>query len=363
MNTSNKLNQQSNGQSNTQANKQVLVLGATGGVGSEVARLLMRRGWQVTALHRNPEQLKDKSAAHFWLAGDAMNREDVVQAAAGKQVIVHAVNPPGYRDWEKLVLPMIENSIAAARASGARILLPGTVYNFGPDSFPEIEENAAQFPITKKGKIRVELEHRLRLAASQGVKSLIVRAGDFFGPKAANNWFSQGLVKPSQPVKTVSYPGKAGIGHQWAYLPDVAETMVRLLERENEMEAFARFHMEGHWDHDGTQMVDAIRRVSAQPALKTSWFPWPVFRLLAPFQQTLKEMLEMRYLWQTPVRMRNDKLVKFLGEEPRTALDAAVRTSLIGMGCIKPELASTEIAHSSIPDTRYLRLTTNHDRA
>lgn len=54
-----------------------------------------------------------------------------------------------------------------------------------------------------------------------------LRAGDFFGPKTANNWFSQGLVKPGKPVTAISYPGKRGVSHQWAYLPDVAETMVQ----------------------------------------------------------------------------------------------------------------------------------------
>jgi hypothetical protein len=29
---------------------------------------------------------------------------------------------------------------------------------------------------------------------------LIVRAGDFFGPRAANNWFSHGLVTPGKPL-------------------------------------------------------------------------------------------------------------------------------------------------------------------
>ena len=37
---------------------------------------------------------------------------------------MHAVNPSGYRNWATLVLPMIENTIAAARISGARVLLP-----------------------------------------------------------------------------------------------------------------------------------------------------------------------------------------------------------------------------------------------
>jgi hypothetical protein len=56
------------------------------------------------------------------------------------QAIVHAVNPPEYRNWAALVLPMIENTIAAAKTSGARILLPGTIYNFGPDAFPVFTE-------------------------------------------------------------------------------------------------------------------------------------------------------------------------------------------------------------------------------
>src|SRR5690606_31022307 len=97
-------------------------------------------------------------------------------------VIVHAVNPPGYRNWDRLVLPMIDNTIAAARAAGgARIVLPGTIYNFDPAKTPVISEISPQHPQSRKGAIRVELEERLRRAAPD-VPSLILRAGDFFGP-------------------------------------------------------------------------------------------------------------------------------------------------------------------------------------
>jgi nucleoside-diphosphate-sugar epimerase len=100
----------------------------------------------------------------------------------------------------------------------------------------------------------------------EGARVLIVRAGDFFGPKSGNNsWFSQGLVTPGKPVTAVSYPGRHGVGHQWAYLPDVARTMVELLERRESLESFATFHMAGHWDADGTQMVESIRRVVKHP--------------------------------------------------------------------------------------------------
>jgi nucleoside-diphosphate-sugar epimerase len=314
-------------------NKTALVLGATGGIGGEVAHRLAASGWHVRALNRRP-RASTPDDPFAWITGDAMVAEDVARAAGGASLIVHAVNPPGYRNWGELVLPMLDNSIAAARATGARILLPGTVYNYGPDAFPDLTEDKPQHAVTIKGRIRVEMERRLAaLAASGDAKVLIVRAGDFFGPHAANNWFSQGLVKPGKRPSAITCPGKPGVGHQWAYLPDVAETMVRLIEQ-GDLDDFASFHMAGHWDADGTAMVDAIRRALGGPAIRTTRLPWLAMRLAAPFVPMFRELLEMKYLWDQPVRLRNDRLVAKLGSEPRTPLDDAVRATLVGLGCV-----------------------------
>jgi nucleoside-diphosphate-sugar epimerase len=317
-------------------NRIALVLGATGGSGGEVARLLIARGWSVHALHRDPGALSAsvKASGPIWHRGDAMSASDVAAAAAEASVIVHAVNPPGYRNWGQLVLPLLDNTIAAALANGARIVLPGNVYNFGPDAFPAPEENSPQNPVTAKGRIRVEMERRLRVASTAGAGVLIVRAGDFFGPKAANNWFSQGLIKPGKPVSTITYPGRRGIGHQWAYLPDVAETIVRLLEKPEALATFAVFQMDGHWDADGTQMIDAIRTVVGNPRIKLRKVPWPLMRLLSPVVPLFREVAEMQYLWRIPVRMNNKRLTAALGKEPHTPLDVAVRNTLIGLGCL-----------------------------
>jgi nucleoside-diphosphate-sugar epimerase len=315
--------------------KTALVLGATGGIGGEVARLLKTRGWTVRALHRDAARMAANNADFDWTQGDAMRAGDVIAAARGAALIVHAVNPPGYRDWDKLVLPMLDSTIAAARASGARILLPGTIYNYGPDAFPDLEETSAQNPITAKGAIRVEMERQLHVTAATGTPVLIVRAGDFFGPNAANNWFSQGLVKPGRPITAISYPGRPGIGHQWAYLPDVAETMVRLVEIGETLPPFATFQMEGHWDEDGSGMIGAIRRAIGKPGLKVRPLSWRLLALASPFVPLFRELREMRYLWETPIRMNNARLVSTLGTEPHTPLDDAVRATLAGLGCLR----------------------------
>lgn len=317
--------------------KIVLVLGASGGIGGEVARQLRDAGWTVRALKRGATQAVEQRDGMTWLRGDALNRQDVTAAAEGCSVIVHAVNPPGYRRWSELVLPMVDNTVDAAIKNGATIVLPGTIYNYGPDAFPVLSEDSPQHPVTRKGAIRVQLERRLFEASQRGARVLIVRAGDFFGPQAGNNWFSQGVIKPGLPVKSVSYPGQPGVGHQWSYLPDVARTMVDLLARRDALQHFATFHMAGHFDGDGTQMTSSIRRVVAKRAgskAKVAAFPWWVISLASPFVATFREMREMRYLWRHPIRMDNGRLTAMLGREPHTPLDQAVETTLVGLGCL-----------------------------
>lgn len=319
--------------------KTALVLGASGGIGGEVARQLRDAGWIVKALKRGQPGAQETRDGIEWWRGDALDAADVAAAAQGCSVIVHAVNPPGYRDWDRLVLPMLDNSIAAAKAQQATLVLPGTVYNFGPDALATpLREDAPQHPATRKGAIRVEMEARLRAASEGGMRVIVVRAGDFFGPRPGNNWFSQGLVKPGKPVTTISNPSAPGVGHQWAYLPDVARTMVELLDRRHALPAFASYHMAGHWDANGRQMAEAIQRVAARHGRtpRIAALPWWLLNLASPFVVAFREMREMRYLWRQPVRMDNANLLAVLGREPHTPLDEAVEAALLGLGCLPP---------------------------
>lgn len=315
-----------------------LIIGATGGIGSETALALIAHGWRIRALNRNP----DRASRDFawlgpveWVKGDAMKTADVVAASKGVSLVVHAANPPGYRNWKGTALPMLDSSIAAAKAAGARIVFPGTVYNFGPDAFPFIAETSPQKPKTRKGAIRVAMEARLKAASTEGVRVLIVRAGDFVGCHGGNNWFAQGLVKPGKRLRSVTYPGRRDVGHAWAYLPDLAETIVRLVERESDLTGFDVFHFGGHWFEKGVEIAEMTRRAAGVPNAPIRRFPWFAVYLLAPFVETFREMLEMRYLWKVPVRLDNAKLVAFLGEEPHTPTDIALRTTLEGLGCLK----------------------------
>jgi len=248
-------------------------------------------------------------------------------------LVFHGANPPGYKRWRELAIPMLANSIAAARASGARFVFPGNVYNFGPNAGIVVDETSPQNPTTRKGRVRVEMETMLAAAARDGARSIIVRAGDFLAA-SGGSWFSAAMVKPGVPIRKVTYPGDSAVGHAWAYLPDLAETVARLADIESELGAFEVFHFGGYWIDPGIEICQAVRRVVGNPNLPIRSFPWPLVYVASPFVTFMRELIEMRYLWQKPLRLDNAKLVRCLGEEPHTPLDEAVAATLRGMKAI-----------------------------
>ncbi|WP_229169185.1 NAD-dependent epimerase/dehydratase family protein [Bradyrhizobium altum] len=316
--------------------KTALMIGATGGVGREVARALVRRGWHLRCLSRTPNPVSASLPGNgvAWINGDAMKADDVVNAARDVALIVHAANPPRYKNWRGLAMPMLRNSIEAARASSARLIFPGNLYNFGADAGPLLSETTLQQPNTRKGRVRSEMEDMLRAAAATGTRSLVVRAGDVFGGHGPSSNFSNVLIKPRQSLRAILYPGPPATGHAWAYLPDYAEAIARLAEIEADLPSFDVFHFGGHWIEPGIELAQSIRRAAGRLDLPIRRFPWLAVRLLAPFVPLLREVEEVRYLWDVPLRLDNSKLIALIGDEPHTPLDQAVRASLLELGCL-----------------------------
>lgn len=142
------------------------------------------------------------------------------------------------------------------------------------------------------------------------------------------------MVTPNRPLTRITYLGKKEVGHSWTYLPDAGEAFAQLMDREPELEDFARFHLRGSWDADGTAMIRAIRKAAGKPSLPVRALPWFIFKLASPFNETLRELYATHPLWETPIDLDNARLVQFLGQEPHAPLDKAVETTLRALGCL-----------------------------
>ncbi|BAM89157.1 conserved hypothetical protein [Bradyrhizobium oligotrophicum S58] len=307
-----------------------LILGLTGAIGGAIATALTRRGFIIRTLTRRPPAGRPPFAFPVdWRDGDARDAASVLAAAEGASLIVHGVNPPGYARWREDALPMLANTIAAARAVGATIVFPGNVYVYSSASPSVVSETTPRQPTTRKGQVRLEMEEMLEQAAREhGVRVIAIRAGDFFGPGVGNSWFAQALAKGGRAAKSVQSLTRPGIGHAWAFVPDLAETFARLVDISADLPACTMLNFAGHYDATGHDMTDAVRRVMGRPDLPVKPFPWIILWLAAPFVGFMREAIEMRWLWKQSLALDKGRLVGLLGEEPHTPLEDAVRAAL-----------------------------------
>lgn len=303
----------------------VLILGAAGRLGQCLCSAFADAGWRVLAQARKP--LPVEIAAHPRIRAlrcDATDVAALTAGAVGAAVIVNALNPP-YTEWDRLALPLADAALSAARVTGALLMLPGNIYNFGNALPPRLAPNTPEHGNTAKARIRIETEARLKAAVTEGIDSVVIRAGDFFGGRGSGTWLDMALASKLARGRIV-YPGTPDIAHAWAYLPDLAQTFVQVASRRATLHGHHRFHFEGH-TLSGNDWRWALEAITGR-TLQLRDLPWGFIRLASPLVPMWRELLPMRYLWRRPHALDDAGLRALLGEVAHTPLPQALRAAL-----------------------------------
>ena len=153
--------------------------------------------------------------------GDAMSAADVAWRQPAFP-IVHAVNPPGYRNGASWCADDRQYHCGSAPPARTSCRAPSTI--------------SGRTPSRSAGNVAATPGHRQGPDLCRDGAALARRrprvsrpdrpGGRFFDPGRATTGFPKGWSPANRSPR--SRTGPARIGHQWAYLPDVAETMVRL---------------------------------------------------------------------------------------------------------------------------------------
>lgn len=298
-----------------------LILGSTGRFGRAAAIAFRAAGWRVTEWRR-PDP--DAAASPEIIRGD-LRDHDMLRRAAEVDVIVNALNP-AYPDWERDLPWMTVAVIDAAKATGATILIPGNVYNYGRNLPPRLTSATPHIGDHKKARLRIEMEAAYR---ASGVKTIILRGGDFIDTAPGDNWF-EGQITAKVAKGKVMYPGPTDLTHAWAYLPDMARAAEMLAALRDSLPDFADIGFPGY-ALTGGAMLDLVERAAGRP-LKRGGAPWFALNLLGLFIPLMREIAAMRYLWDRPHRIEAAVFSRILpGFQPTEPIDA-VRASLIGCG-------------------------------
>jgi nucleoside-diphosphate-sugar epimerase len=302
----------------------ILVLGAAGRLGFAASEAFRDARWQVKGLVR---PRRAGAVPRGVEPVEAVTRDEAVAAASGCDVVLNALNP-AITEWDKNALSLAYGAIAAAEGSGATLLFPGSVWNYGRGMPPVLDESTPMQPTTRKGKMRVEIEHRIREACDGGMRAILLRAGDFFGG-GSGSWFDLVIAKDIARGR-LTYPGPLDVPHAWAYLPDYAATLVRLAEARTGFGPFEAFGFPGH-TVTGKEFIATIESVTRSKFTlrpMSWWFLKTVGQLMAMG----RELSELEYLWRVPHRISGDKLKAALGDIPHTPLPKAIAASLRSVG-------------------------------
>lgn len=281
--------------------RSVLILGASGRFGRACSKAFSDGGWQV--------QHFDRSA------------DNLMIAARGVQVIVNGWNPD-YPDWAAQVPDLHAQVIDAARSSGATVIVPGNVYVFGAQTLGPWSENTTHQARNPLGCIRIEMEAAYRRS---GVRTILLRAGDFLDTRASGNWFDMIMTKDLAKGR-FTYPGNPDLSHVWAYLPDLARAAVALADLGDSLPVYADVPYPGYL-LTGQELLAAVNRVVARPT-RLKHMNWLPLQLARPFWAMGRCLLEMRYLWTTAHCLNGTLIETLLPDFHQTPLDVAIASAL-----------------------------------
>jgi nucleoside-diphosphate-sugar epimerase len=315
--------------------RRVLVLGAAGRFGAAAVAAFAEAGWQVLAQARRAPAALPRGAVH--LGVELADTAALARAAVGAAVVVHAVNP-AYTEWQTQLLPLARPGMDVAGQLGATFMLPGNVYPYGSTMPALLREDTPWRPDTVKGRLRAQLEEELAARAPTGLRSVVIRAGDFYGA-GQGSWLDLVVVKSLAAGKLV-YPGPLDVPHAWAYLPDLARAFVAVAAKAEALGGAGRttLHFAGH-ALTGAQWLDAVEcaalRIGAVPAgrsLARGGMPWALIRAGGLVVPMWREIAEMAYLWRVPHALAGERLSGLLGAVPATPVDEALGAALRALG-------------------------------
>jgi nucleoside-diphosphate-sugar epimerase len=301
------------------------VIFGTGAIGLATFDALRRRGETARLVNRSgharvPEDVEV-------IGGDARDPAFTTTVADGAQVIYQTLNPP-YAEWTTQFPLLQAGVLAAAEATGARLVSMENVYMYGRPAGRVLTEDRAYDAHTKKGQLRGRMARELLAAHDAGrVEVAIGRASDYFGPRGGAQSNLGDRVFPAVLAgKTATVLGDPDQPHTYTYVPDIGEGLTVLGEHPDAPGQV--WHLPNDPDTRTTrQLVDLVYRQAGRQRGKLRRLPPLLLRAVGLVNPTMRELVEMQYQFDEPFVVDSSKITNKLGVEA-TPVEVALTHTL-----------------------------------
>jgi nucleoside-diphosphate-sugar epimerase len=207
----------------------VFLTGATGYIGSAVARELVKKGHSLIALTRTSEaetKLVTLSSAMDceFVRGDVLNATSVRRGAEKADAVIHAASP-GNETYAAADNNVIGTVIDAFAGSGRPCIYTSGIAVHRSTRGKTIDETAPYDP-SPMVAFRVECERRVKAAAERGVRSVVLSPAFVYGLAGGLTalWFES-----ARDYGIVRYVGDGTNHWTTVHVEDLADLYVRAL--------------------------------------------------------------------------------------------------------------------------------------
>jgi nucleoside-diphosphate-sugar epimerase len=301
------------------------VIFGTGAVGIATLEALRRRGERVRLVNRSGHAAVPDDVEV--VGGDARDPGFTAAAAQGARVVYQTLNPP-YTEWTAQFPALQAGVLAAAEATGARLVSMENVYMYGRPAGQPLTEDRPYDAHTRKGWLRGRMARDLLAVHQDGrVEVAIGRASDYFGPRGgAQSNLGDRVFTAALAGRTASVLGDLDQPHTYSYIPDIGEGLAVLGEHPDAPGEV--WHLPNDPDTSSTrQLVDIVYRHAGRQKTKVRAVPPLVLRGVGLFNATVRELLEMTYQFDEPFTVDSSKMAAKLGVQA-TPNDQALADTL-----------------------------------
>ena len=285
------------------------ILGANGVVGRELSRRLPEYADRIRQVSRSPRAVNATDELH---SADLLDARATADAVAGSTVtyLVAGLKYDG-KVWEQQWPRVMRNAIDACKRHGSALVFLDNVYAYGRVEGVMTEETPYN-PCSRKGEVRARVATMLMEDVKRGeLRGMIVRAADFYGPRALLSVTHVTVTARLEARKTPQWFGNANAVHTFTYTPDVGRSLAVL---GNTPSAYGQvWHaLTSKEPMTGEQYVRIACELSGRPYALQVVSRW-MLSLVGIFVPVVRENMEMLYQFEHDYRFDSTKAERALG--------------------------------------------------
>ncbi|MCF3107914.1 NAD-dependent epimerase/dehydratase family protein [Niabella sp. CC-SYL272] len=301
------------------------ILGAGGDIGKFLAGALRPYTDRVRLVGRHPEKVNETDEL---VTANLLDADLVQKAVAGSEVAYLTVGLPYHAViWEQQWPVIMRHVIEACIQHHCKLVFFDNVYAYARTAIPHMKEDSPIDPPSRKGQVRAQLIRMLAAAETRGLRYLIARSADFYGPGARNGILNLLVLNNLKKGRRANWQTNVHKIHSLTYTPDAAKATALLGNTEA---AYGQvWHLPTSQERlTGKQMIELA---AAQLQVPPRYFVLsPLLMALGGlFSRTIRELREMQYQNSQDYYFDSSKFIKTFGLEP-TSYQEGIRQTMLG---------------------------------